>query len=144
MTLAVTGGAGFIGSHFLRAWMDAHPEGAVVNLDRLTYAGSRKRLGDLEKRPGYRFVRGDVTDPKIVRKAFEGVEAVVHFAAETHVDRSITDAAPFLRTNVEGTAVVLEAARAAQVPKVLHVSTDEVYGPIGEGAVDGGVRASPG
>ncbi len=136
MKLLVTGGAGFIGSHFIRAWLGAHPADAVVNLDRLTYAGSPQRLADVESRPGYTFVRGDVCDARAVRQAIDGCEAVVHFAAETHVDRSITDAVPFLRTNVEGTVVLLEAACAARVRRFLHVSTDEVYGPVPSGAVD--------
>ena len=141
--LLVTGGAGFIGSHFIRSWLAAHPADQVVNLDALTYAGSRARLADVEQRSGYRFVHGSVCDPEVVREALEGAHLVVHFAAETHVDRSITDAAPFLRTNVEGTYVLLRAAEVCRVSRFIHVSTDEVYGPVLDGAVDEGAALSP-
>ena len=136
MRLLVTGGAGFIGSHFIRAWRQRHPGDTLVNLDRLTYAGVLSRLADLDGAANYRFVQGDVCDREVVDQAMHGCELVVHFAAETHVDRSITDAAPFLRTNVEGTHVLLQAAQACGVTRFLHVSTDEVYGPILQGAVD--------
>ncbi|MBI4342970.1 MAG: dTDP-glucose 4,6-dehydratase [Candidatus Omnitrophica bacterium] len=139
----VTGGAGFIGSHFIRLWLASHPDDRVVNLDLLTYAGSRERLADLEGSSRYRFVQGTIGDPAVVRQAMQGCEAVVHFAAETHVDRSITDAAPFLRTNIEGTDILLDAARAGGVARFLHVSTDEVYGPVLEGEVDERAPLSP-
>ena len=141
--LLVTGGAGFIGSHLIRGWLARHPEDRVVNLDLLTYAGSPERLADLAGSARYRFVQGDICDAKAVREAMRGCQLVVHLAAETHVDRSITDAAPFLRTNVEGTYVLLEAARELGVSRVLHVSTDEVYGPVLEGAVDEQAPISP-
>ncbi len=141
--LLVTGGAGFIGSHFIQRWVAQHPSDEVVVLDRLTYAGSRARLVEAERTGRCRFVRGDVCDAKAVRAAMRGTHAVVHFAAETHVDRSITDAAPFLRTNIEGTYTVLHSAHAAGVDRVLHISTDEVYGPVLEGAVDEGAPLSP-
>ena len=143
MRILVTGGAGFIGSHFIRAWLAARPDSEVVNLDALTYAGSLDRLADVAAAPGYRHVRGSICDAKALRGAMAGCDTVAHFAAETHVDRSITDAAPFLRTNVEGTALVLEAARAAGVRRILHVSTDEVYGPVPEGEVDERAPLSP-
>jgi len=136
MRLLVTGGAGFIGSHFIRAWKAAHAADEVVNLDALTYAGSLDRLGDLAGVRGYQFVHGDICDPRAVEQAIEGAEVVVHFAAETHVDRSITEAVPFLRTNVEGTQLLLQAALSHKVSRFLHVSTDEVYGPVLEGGVD--------
>jgi len=136
MNLLVTGGAGFIGSQFIRGWRLRHPSDEFVNLDRLTYAGSRQRLQPLHGQDGYRLVQGDVCDAAAVGRALDGCDAVAHFAAETHVDRSITDAAPFLRTNVEGTLVLLEASRRAGVKRFLHVSTDEVYGPVMQGAVD--------
>jgi len=136
MRLLVSGGAGFLGSHFIRRWMRTHPSDQIVNLDLLTYAGSRARLADLETHPQYTFVEGNICDPALVRQAMDGCDAVIHLAAETHVDRSIADAAPFLRTNVEGTHVLLEAARALRVKRFLHVSTDEIYGPIVDGAVD--------
>jgi dTDP-glucose 4,6-dehydratase len=136
MKLLVTGGAGFIGAHFIRRWLAHHPGDQIVNLDRLTYAGSRERLSDVESSDRYRFLQGDIGDPAMVHQAMEGCEAVAHFAAETHVDRSITDARPFLRTNVEGTAILLAQARERSVSKFLHVSTDEVYGAVLTGAVD--------
>ena len=143
MRILVTGGAGFIGSHLIRSWLASHPSDEVVNLDLLTYAGSRERLADVEGSRHYRFVQGDIRQPKTVGQAMEGVQVVVHFAAETHVDRSITDAAPFLRTNVEGTYTLLQAAQAVGVKRFVHLSTDEVYGPVMEGAIDEGAALSP-
>ena len=139
----MTGGAGFIGSHFIRGWVRRHPTDELVNLDALTYAGSRERLADVDAHSGYRFLHGDICDPHVVRDAMNGCQAVVHMAAETHVDRSITNGAPFLRTNVEGTYVLLQEAQRQGVARVLHVSTDEVYGPILEGAVDEQAALSP-
>lgn len=136
MKLLVTGGAGFIGSYFIRRWIARHPADAIVNLDLLTYAGSTDRLRDVAGAPQYQFCQGDICDAAAVRAAIDGCDTVVHFAAETHVDRSIVEAAPFLRTNIEGTRVLLEAARAVGVARVVHVSTDEVYGPVLDGAVD--------
>jgi dTDP-glucose 4,6-dehydratase len=130
----VTGGAGFIGAQFIRTWLAAHPKDEIVNLDRLTYAGSTARLEGLGAR--HTLIRGDVCDRAAVRKALEGCTLAVHFAAETHVDRSITDSAPFLRTNVEGAYTLLDEARRARLARLVHVSTDEVYGEIREGAVD--------
>lgn len=135
MRVLVTGGAGFIGSHFIRSWLAAHPGDEVVNLDALTYAGSPARLEDIGRQPGYAFRRGDITTLESVQAALEGCALVVHLAAETHVDRSITNAAPFLRTNVEGTFLLLDQAQRAGVQRFVHVSTDEVYGPILAGAV---------
>jgi dTDP-glucose 4,6-dehydratase len=129
MTVLVTGGAGFIGSQFVRDLLD---EGAdVVVLDRLTYAGN---LANLAGYDGYRFVRGDIADPDLVASVMSGVDVVVNFAAETHVDRSIADPAAFLRTNVLGVQTLLDAARAAEVTTFLQVSTDEVYGSIDSGS----------
>ncbi|MBI3321237.1 MAG: dTDP-glucose 4,6-dehydratase [Candidatus Omnitrophica bacterium] len=136
MRLLVTGGAGFIGAHFIRSWLTRHPDDQIVNLDVLTYAGLRNRLADVEPSVRYRFLPGDICDPVAVRQAMHGCQLVVHCAAETHVDRSITNAAPFLRTNVEGTYELLQAAKACGVERFIHVSTDEVYGPVLEGAVD--------
>ena len=143
MRVLVTGGAGFIGSEFIRMWRGSHPSDEIVNLDLLTYAGSRARLADVEHTPGYRFTQGDICDRESVQRALNGCQLVVHLAAETHVDRSITDAAPFLRTNVEGTYRLLQAAAASGVAQFIHVSTDEVYGPVLQGAVDEGVVLSP-
>jgi dTDP-glucose 4,6-dehydratase len=132
--ILVTGGAGFIGCNFVRHILTAHPDDAVVNFDKLTYAGNLENLRDVEKDPRYRFVRGDICDRAQVREAMEGVEAVVHFAAETHVDRSNAGAAEFLSTNVTGTFTLLEAARELKVSRFVAIGTDEVYGSITKGA----------
>jgi len=128
--ILVTGGAGFIGSNFVRHLLTAHPDDTVVNLDKLTYAGNPANLADVEDDPRYRFVHGDVGDADLVREVMAGVDAVVHMAAETHVDRSNAGADAFLRTNVVGTHVLLEAARALRIPRVVSVGTDEVYGSV--------------
>lgn len=131
-TLLVTGGCGFIGSNFIRHALAADPENAVVNLDALTYAGNLANLADIADSPRYRFVRGDVTDRDAVRRiAAGGVDSILHFAAESHVDRSIHDAGPFVRTNVLGTQVLLDVAREFGVRRYVQVSTDEVYGSLG-------------
>lgn len=127
----VTGGCGFIGSNFIRYLLETDPCVSILNLDSLTYAGNPENLGDLDGERRYRFVHGDVTDQRQVRTAVEDVQAIVHFAAESHVDRSIRDAQPFLRTNVLGTQVLLEAARDFGVQRFVQVSTDEVYGSLG-------------
>ncbi len=126
----VTGGCGFIGSHFIRRYLAAHPEGEVVNLDLLTYAGNPDNLADVAGDPRYHFVHADVNDAAAVQRALAGCDTVVHFAAESHVDRSLLDAIPFIRTNVEGTATLLAAAHEAGVRRFLHISTDEVYGDV--------------
>jgi dTDP-glucose 4,6-dehydratase len=132
--LLVTGGAGFIGSNFIRYVLRAHPEDTVVNLDKLTYAGNPANLADLADDRRYTFVKGDICAASLVREAMDGVEAVVNFAASTHVDRSILDPDEFLRTDVLGVHTLLEAVRERRVPRMLHVSTDEVYGSIAEGS----------
>jgi dTDP-glucose 4,6-dehydratase len=137
MTLVlVTGGCGFIGSNFVRYLLEADPDVTVLNFDCLTYAGNLANLADLAGHPRYRFVKGDVADPHAVRAAVgQGAHSVIHFAAESHVDRSIHDSGPFVRTNVLGTQVLLDAAREFRVPRFVQVSTDEVYGSLGpEGA----------
>ena len=134
MRLLVTGGAGFIGANFVRHVLAAHPGDSIVNLDKLTYAGNLENLRDVESDPRYRFVKGDICDGPVVREAMRGADAVVHFAAETHVDRSNRGADDFLRTNVMGTFTLLEAARELRVGRFLAVSTDEVYGSIATGA----------
>jgi dTDP-glucose 4,6-dehydratase len=134
MKILVTGGAGFIGSNYVRHVLTAHPGDSVVNLDKLTYAGNLENLRDVESNARYAFVHGDICDGARVREAMRGVDAVVHFAAETHVDRSNLGADDFLRTNVTGTFTLLEAARELKVNRFLAVSTDEVYGSIAEGA----------
>lgn len=128
MKILVTGGAGFIGSNFVRYWLRAHPSDQVVNIDKLTYAGNRRNLERLP--PGHEFVCEDICDANLEDR-MEGVEAVFHFAAESHVDRSIDSAEVFVRTNVLGTQRLLEAARRRRVPRFVLVSTDEVYGALG-------------
>ncbi len=130
-TLLVTGGCGFIGSNFVRHVLHADPAVSVVNFDALTYAGNLANLSDVETHPRYKFVRGDITDRDAVRAAMNGVTDVINFAAESHVDRSIQDSGPFVRTNVIGTQVLLDAAREFRVNKYVQVSTDEVYGSLG-------------
>jgi dTDP-glucose 4,6-dehydratase len=132
MKLCVTGGAGFIGSNFVCYVLGRHADVEVTTVDSLTYAGNLANLESLRDDPRHRFVRADVADPEAVNDALDGgVDAIVHFAAESHVDRSIRDASPFLRTNVAGTGVLLEAARQRGRVRFLHVSTDEVYGSLG-------------
>jgi dTDP-glucose 4,6-dehydratase len=128
----VTGGCGFIGSNFIRFLLEAEPELSLINFDLLTYAGNLANLADVAHLPRYQFIQGDITDRQAVRAALAtGVDAIVHFAAESHVDRSIHDSSPFIRTNVIGTQVLLDAAREFYVPRFLQVSTDEVYGSLG-------------
>lgn len=133
-TVMVTGGAGFIGSNFVRHALARWPGCRVVNFDKLTYAGNLENLRDVESDPRYRFVRGDVCDRDAVRTAMAGAGAVVHFAAESHVDRSIDDPFVFTRTNVIGTHVMLECARELGVPTFLQIGTDEVYGSVEQGS----------
>ncbi|HYH63822.1 MAG TPA: dTDP-glucose 4,6-dehydratase [Urbifossiella sp.] len=132
-TLLVTGGCGFIGSNFVRHLLATDPGVTVVNLDALTYAGNLANLAGVDKNPRYTFVKGDITDRDTVRAVMgKGVTDVIHFAAESHVDRSIQDSGPFLRTNVIGTQLLLDAAREFGVKKYVQVSTDEVYGSLGD------------
>lgn len=133
MRILVAGGAGFIGSNFIRYILGAHGDCSVVNVDKLTYAGNLANLADMAGEPRYGFHRADICDAAEVARIFaeEKPEAVVNFAAETHVDRSIDDPALFLRTNILGTQVLLDAARKAKVARYLQISTDEVYGSLG-------------
>jgi len=130
MKLLVTGGAGFIGSNFIRHMMSSHPDCEVINLDVLTYAGNLNNLKGIEKNPHYTFIKGDICNRDIVNAILDkhNVDAIVHFAAESHVDRSITNASAFVMTNVLGTHTLLECARTHIIPKFIHISTDEVYG----------------
>lgn len=131
MRLLVTGGAGFIGSNFIRFQLGRYPDTSVVNLDALNYAGNLENLKDVENDPRYRFVHGDVTDrPLLDRLLSEGVDAVVNFAAESHVDRSIEWPEGFFRTNILGTQALLDAAGKHKVGRFLQISTDEVYGAL--------------
>ncbi len=130
----MTGGAGFIGSHFVRHVLGKYPTYSVINLDKLTYAGNPENLREVEGDSRYRFVHGDICDAAMVREATRGVDAIVNFAAESHVDRSIMGADEFLKTDVLGTFTLLEAARELRIPRYVQVSTDEVYGSIERGA----------
>lgn len=130
MKLLVTGGAGFIGSNFIHYWLKKHPVDWIVNFDKLTYAGNLNNLKDIEKDPHYRFVKGDIGDGRAVDQVMKGIDIVVHFAAESHVDRSITGPQIFLQTNVLGTQVILDAAVRHRIKHFHHVSTDEVYGAL--------------
>jgi dTDP-glucose 4,6-dehydratase len=134
MKLLVTGGAGFIGSHFIRRLLHHHPDDHVINLDKLTYAGNLENLRDVEHHPHYRFVQGDICTPSTVMPLAEEADAIVNFAAETHVDRSILEPGSFLQTDVYGTYVLLEAARRFNHQRFIQISTDEVYGSIESGA----------
>ena len=131
MKLLVTGGAGFIGSNFIRSWLTHHPADQIINLDLLTYAGNLENLRELENNNHYSFVKGDIADKDLVRRLVGEVDVVVNFAAESHVDRSILDSSDFIRTNVLGTQSLLEAARINQT-RFHHISTDEVFGHLGQ------------
>src|SRR3989338_2948017 len=133
MRILVTGGAGFIGSNFIHYWLKNHPEDTVINLDVLTYAGHPESLKDIENSPNYKFIKGDITNEAVVNSTMQRADTVVHFAAESHVDRSIIDPLQFVRTNVLGTAVLLNAALEAKIKRFHHVSTDEVYGELKQG-----------
>ena len=134
MKLLVTGGSGFIGSNFIRHVLTTHADDRVLNLDKLTYAGNPANLADLEGDPRYTFLQGDVCDGKIVRDACRGVDAVVNFAAESHVDRSLMEPDAFLKTDVFGVFTLLEVVRELKIPRLLHISTDEVYGSVERGS----------
>ena len=126
----ITGGAGFIGSNFIHYIAKKYPEYYIINLDKLTYAGNLENLKSLQKNKNYTFIKGDICDRKIVEQAMKGVDAVVHFAAETHVDRSIIGPAEFIKTNVIGTQVLLDATRELHISRFHHISTDEVFGAL--------------
>jgi dTDP-glucose 4,6-dehydratase len=130
MRLLVTGGAGFIGSNFVHHILNTYPNYEVINLDALTYAGNLENLKELENNPRHKFVKGDICDAQLVDQLAKEVDIIVHFAAESHVDRSIIDSAAFVRTNVIGTHTLLEAARKAGNKRFHHVSTDEVFGSL--------------
>jgi len=133
-TLLVTGGCGFIGSNFVRQQIQTYPDIAIVNVDKLTYAGNLENLADIENDPRYRFEKGDICDRDFIDRVLtsSSIDAVINFAAESHVDRSILDSGPFIQTNIVGTQVLLDASRKANISRYLQISTDEVYGALGE------------
>ncbi|MBW1972547.1 MAG: GDP-mannose 4,6-dehydratase, partial [Deltaproteobacteria bacterium] len=132
MKLLVTGGCGFIGTNFIYYMLEEHPQYNIVNLDKLTYAGNPENLKSLERDHRYKFIKGDIVDPKTVEDLVsEGIDVIVNFAAESHVDRSILDCSEFIKTNVFGTTVLLEAARNFGC-RFIQISTDEVYGSLGD------------
>lgn len=130
--LLVTGGAGFIGSNFIRYWLEKHPADEILNLDALTYAGNLASLHDIENNPNYRFVPGDIRDKEIIEPLVKQADIIVHFAAESHVDRSILGPEAFVETNIKGTFMLLEATRqlGTRAPRFHHISTDEVFGAL--------------
>lgn len=133
MKLLVTGGAGFIGSNFVIYMINNYPNYQIINMDALTYAGNLENLTSVESKPNYQFVKGDITDRKLVDSLVDqGIDVIINFAAESHVDRSISEPDVFVKTNVLGTQTLLEAARKYNIKKFLQVSTDEVYGTLGE------------
>ncbi len=134
MNLLVTGGSGFIGSNFIRHMLEKYPGYRIINFDKLTYAGNPDNLKDIENNPNYSFVRGDICDMEVVNEVMQHVDHVVHFAAESHVDRSIEDGSVFVKTNVLGTYSLLESVLKHGINRFVHVSTDEVYGSITEGS----------
>lgn len=146
MKLLITGGAGFIGSNFIRYLFGQYPDIEIINLDKLTYAGNLDNLKEFEADPRYRFYKGDICDPTAVERAIgliPQLDAIVNFAAETHVDRSIMSAGSFVQTDVYGTYVLLEAVKRFKIPRYLHISTDEVYGSIEKGSFSEGSTLSP-
>jgi dTDP-glucose 4,6-dehydratase len=130
MKILITGGCGFIGSNFIKYWFSKHPEDSIINLDKMTYAANPRNLVEFENNPNYKFVQGDILDEKIVDDLVSQVDTIVHFAAESHVDRSIDDPSLFVRTNVLGTYNLLIAAKKYQIKRFHHISTDEVFGTI--------------
>jgi dTDP-glucose 4,6-dehydratase len=130
MKLLITGGSGFIGSNFIKYWFSKHPQDSIINLDKMTYAANPRNLVEFENNPNYKFVKGDILDEKIVDEVVSQVDTIVHFAAESHVDRSIDDPSLFVKTNVLGTYNILMAAKKYQIKRFHHISTDEVFGTI--------------
>lgn len=132
MKLLVTGGAGFIGSCFIRYMLGKYPDYKIINLDALTYAGNLESLDDIKDNPNYRFVRGNICNFELVSMIMDNVDAVINFAAESHVDRSITGPEIFVETNIKGTLNLLQCAKQSNIPRYIQISTDEVYGTLGE------------
>lgn len=142
MKLLVTGGLGFIGTNFIRYWFQNHPNDTIVNLDKVTYAANPANLAEFEGKNNYQFIKGDICDPKIVQQAMEGVDLIVHFAAESHVDRSLDDPELFLRTNILGTFNLLNIASKKNI-RFHHISTDEVFGALELGTEDKFSESTP-
>ena len=136
MKILITGGAGFIGSNFIRLILERHDDYEITNLDKLTYAGNLDNLKGISSKKNYRFVKGDICNQKIVDSLAKNADIIVHFAAETHVDRSIIEAGSFVKTDVLGTFVLLNAAKKFGIKKFIHISTDEIYGSIDSGSFD--------
>jgi dTDP-glucose 4,6-dehydratase len=134
MRLLITGGCGFIGSHFIRYILEMYPDYKVINLDCLSYAGNLDNLKDIEDNKNYEFIKGDIRDFELVKKLIKGVDVVINFAAQTHVDRSIKDAEEFIDTNIKGVFTLLEASKISDLKMFIQISTDEVYGSILEGS----------
>jgi len=134
MKILITGGCGFIGSNFIHYFLKKHPEDSLVNLDNLSYAGNLENLRDIENNPNYCFIKGDICDKKVVEEAMRNCEALINFAAESHVDRSIKEAKPFIQTNVVGVFTLLEVARKSGISRFIQVGTDESYGSIKRGS----------
>lgn len=128
--ILITGGAGFIGSNFILYWLKKYPQDKIINLDKLTYAGNLENLKSIENHSHYRFVEGDIGNQKLVSQLIKEVDLIVHFAAESHVDRSIKEPAPFIKTNIEGTYILLEEALKNGKKRFHHISTDEVFGAL--------------
>jgi len=143
MKLLVTGGAGFIGSNFIRYMLKKYPDYKITNLDKLTYAGKGDNLRDIQNNPNYRFLKGDICDERVVNNLAGENDVIVDFAAETHVDRSIVKPDDFIRTNIYGTYTLLEAVRSKKVKRYVHISTDEVYGSIEKGSFNEGSPLKP-
>ncbi|MCL1599462.1 MAG: dTDP-glucose 4,6-dehydratase [Actinomycetia bacterium] len=139
----VTGGAGFIGSNFIRHLYESEPTATVTNLDAMTYAGVPATIAELDADERHTFIEGDIRDPSLVDRTVPGHDVIVHFAAESHVDRSIAGPSAFTETNVVGTGILIDAAHRHGVERFIHVSTDEVYGSIAEGSADEGARLNP-
>jgi len=131
MRLLITGGCGFIGSNYIRYILSIHPDYKIINLDALTYAGNLETVKDISTHPNYSFIHGDIMDLELLLRVTDGIDGVINFAAETHVDRSISDASAFVRTNILGTQAILDAVRKNKVRRFIHISTDEVYGSLG-------------
>jgi len=130
MKLLVTGGAGFIGSNFILYWLNKYPNDEIINIDKLTYAGNLENLKSIEKNKNHRFVHGDICNGELMNKVMENVDIIVHFAADSHVDRSILDPDPFIKTNIQGTYILLKTALNHKIKRFHHVSTDEVFGSL--------------